>query len=609
MEFRCPRIMRFWPVLAGLMLCASVNPAHAGSAPSDEAGKSRLAQIDAIRLSDHPRFVEALAEVHQTSANLSAREKWYLRYLDGWELNFEGIYPEAESNIRDVIAHADDDALVTRATAMLMNNLSEQGKYAEAYAVATRAADTLPTVTDPLARFILLANLAQMLTFAGQPELGLKYADMMLAATPAGQSPCQAMVQQVTALEGARSLTSRSPQLLKTIDVCTTDHEPVFADTMALILVDRLLDEHKLEDAMATIERITPVIQTTRYYQHILSLASQRAQIFEQLGKTNEAKKAALDAVAMSHPGDINEALRFAYRVLYTTEKRQGRYAAALNYYEHYVIQDQGYLRDANVRNVAYEAARQHFLAEKLETEGLSKENRILRLQQALDGKAVETSRLYIVMLVLALLSIVFWMVRIKRSQLRFKWLSACDGLTGIFHHQHFMTEAERSLRILERRRGHGCLVSFDLDHFKQVNDTHGHAVGDAVLKHAVAITKAHLRRADIFGRLGGEEFGILLVDAPCLQGMVIAEQLRAAFEASPLIMDDLVVPFSASMGLASTETLGYELSPLCRAADAALYEAKRAGRNRVVINGDTGDTATLPLPLPFGLPARRGTA
>lgn len=609
MDFRCLRHLRSWPVLAGLALWASAIPVHASNEPSNDAGKNRLAQVDAIRVTDHPRFVEALAELHQESANLSSAEKWYVRYLDGWELNFEGRYPEAEANLRDVMAHADDDALVTRATAMLMNNLSEQGKYAEAYAVATRAADTLPAVTDPLARFVLLANLAQMLTFAGQPELGLKYADMMLAATPAGQSPCQAMTQKVTALEGARSLTSRSPELLKTIDVCTTDHQLVFSNTMALILVDRLLDENKLVEALATIQRITPGIQTTRYYQHILSLASQRAQIFEQMGKADDARKAALEAIAMSHPGDINEALRFAYRVLYTTAKNQGHYAAALDYYEHYVVQDQGYLRDANVRNVAYEAARQHFLAEKLETEGLSKENRILRLQQDLDGKAVETSRLYIVMLVLALLSIVFWMVRIKRSQLRFKWLSACDGLTGIFHHQHFMTEAERALRTLEKRHGHGCLVSFDLDHFKQVNDTHGHAVGDAVLKHAVAITKAHLRRADIFGRLGGEEFGILLMDAPCLQGMVIAEQLRAAFEASPLIMDGLVVPFSASMGLACTETLGYELSPLCRAADAALYEAKRAGRNRLVIDGDTGGTTTLPLPLPFGLNARHGIA
>lgn len=550
-----------------------------------------------------------MAQLHRESASLSPRDKWYLRFLEGWDINFAGRYPEAEIVLRDVLEHSEDETLQTRATALLMNNLSLQGKYAESYALATRSAETLPGITDPLARFVLLANLSEMLTFAGQPELGLQYADMMVSSTPPGESPCQGMVERVSALEASRTLTSRSPELLKTIDICTTAGQPVFADTASLILADRLIQEDKPAEAMAVIEHITPIIEKTQYFPHLMSVGAQRAQIYQQMGNDVDALKSALAVIALSHPGDVDESLRTSYKLLYTIEKARGHYASALDYYERYVIQDQGYLRDANVRNVAYEAARQHFLAEKLETEGLSKENRILRLQQDLDGKAVETSRLYIVMLVLALLSIVFWMVRIKRSQLRFKWLSACDGLTGIFHHQHFMTEAERSLRMLERRRGHGCLVSFDLDHFKQVNDTHGHAVGDAVLKHAVAITKAHLRRADIFGRLGGEEFGILLVDAPCLQGMVIAEQLRAAFEASPLIMDGLVVPFSASMGLASTETLGYELSPLCRAADAALYEAKRAGRNRVVIDGDTGGTTTLPLPLPFGLHARHGIA
>lgn len=304
-----------------------------------------------------------------------------------------------------------------------------------------------------------------------------------------------------------------------------------------------------------------------------------------------EARKAALETIAMSHPGDVNEALRAAYRVLYSIEKAQGNAASALGYYEHYVIQDQGYLRDANVRNAAYEAANQHFRAEKLETEGLGKENHILRLQQALDANAVETSRLYIVVLVLALVSIIFWMVRIKRSQLRFKWLSTCDGLTGIFNHQHFMAATEQALRVLEKREGNGCLVFLDLDHFKQVNDTHGHAIGDAVLKHAVEICKGQLRNADLLGRLGGEEFGMLLMDTPRLQGSVVAERLRAAIAASPLTMEGLHVSISASIGLACIDTRGYDLQRLCRAADAALYVAKREGRDRVVMDRETVKT------------------
>ncbi|QWT21076.1 GGDEF domain-containing protein [Bacillus sp. NP157] len=583
-------------VALGLMLCvacpavdaAGLVPATAGTAGPSQ----RLVQVNAIRTKDHPRFVEQLAELHRDEASLGPADRWYLRFLDGWQVNWDGGYPEAEAILRDVMAHADSDVLRTRATALLMNNLSAQGKYADAYAISTRAVESLPHVTDPDARFGLLANLSLMLTFAGQPELGLKYADMMLRATPPGESACQAMVQRVTALEGSRRLTSNSPDLLRTIDICMADRQLVFTNTMELVLVDRLLDEHKLTEALAANQRLAPAVKATEYFPHIVALSSQRARIYEQMGDLVQARKAALDAVALSHPGDMNESLRFAYRILYTIDKAKGHAASALDYYEHYVVQDLGYLRDSDVRNAAYQASSQHFVAEKLEAEGLSKENRILRLQQALDSKAVETSRLYILMMALVLLSIVFWLVRIKRSQLRFKRLSSYDGLTATFHHQHFLSEADRALRFLEKRSGEACLVFLDLDHFKQVNDMHGHAVGDAVLKHAVAIFREQLRKADLLGRLGGEEFGMLLMDTSRRQGGIVAERIRTALEASPLGVEGAFVNITASIGVASVDGVGYDVQRLCRAADAALYEAKHRGRNRVVV--DDGDGLAL---------------
>jgi diguanylate cyclase (GGDEF)-like protein len=242
-----------------------------------------------------------------------------------------------------------------------------------------------------------------------------------------------------------------------------------------------------------------------------------------------------------------------------------------------------GYLNDISARTLAYDVAQQHTLAQKLETEKLSRENRILQLQQALTTKAVETSRLYIALLLIALTSIVFWLFRLKRSQLRFKKLSHQDGLTGIFNHQHFISEADGALRLLEKKHGSACLVSIDLDHFKQVNDTHGHALGDAALKHTVAICQQHLRPTDLFGRLGGEEFGILLLDCSRDQGVTIANRIRLAIEATPIEADGCVVSLSASVGVASTDTSGYGLQQLCREADAALYRAKRTGRNRVI--------------------------
>lgn len=570
-----------------LILCQQAAYGYVASPPAADRAHDRLAGIDAIRTTDHPRFVSMLADVHRDVDALTPRDKRYLRFLDGWEANYEGRYQEAMVTLREVIAGAENDALAVRSAAMLMNTLTGQGKYAEAYAMATRAADTLPSVTDPVARFVLLANLSQMLTFAGQPQVALGYADMMLKATPPGVSHCEAMVQKAVALEGARQLTAQSPELLETIDVCKKDGQPIFGDTMSLVLIDRLLDEGRVDEALATVQRIAPVIEKARYFPHLIDLASARARIYQAMGKDDLARKAALDTVAMNHPGDVNEALRFAYHVLYSIEKAQGHYASALAYYENYVVQDQGYLRDANVRTAAYEAASQHFRAEKLETEGLSKENRILRLQQALDAKAMETSRLYMVMMAILLLSIVFWMVRVKRSQLRFKWLSSCDGLTGIFNHQHFMTDSARALRVLEKRSGEGSLIFLDLDHFKQVNDTYGHAIGDELLRHVVALCKSQLRKADLLGRLGGEEFGMLLMDAPRLQGTVVAERIRLALAASPLMVEGEAVSFSASIGLACTDTCGHDLQRLFRASDAALYRAKRTGRNRVVVDGN----------------------
>ena len=142
-------------------------------------------------------------------------------------------------------------------------------------------------------------------------------------------------------------------------------------------------------------------------------------------------------------------------------------------------------------------------------------------------------------------------------------------------------------LRLTERMSGAACLISIDLDHFNLINDTHGHAMGDLVLKHTVFLCRRQLRPTDLFGRLGGEEFGILLPDCTREQGVAIADRIRMAIESTPVEGDGRLVTFSASIGLASTDSSGYELQLLRKEADAALYRAKRTGRNRVI--ADTG--------------------
>lgn len=567
-----------WPALAGLVFCACVRAGQPGLAPPQ--ADALLQQTERVRTTDHPRFLHLLEGLHRDVHTLTSRQQWQLRYLDAWQAAYVGDYAHAEAMLREVIQHAGDRTLAAKATALLMSNLAFGRRYEEAYTLANRLAADLPQIHDRAARFIVLANLSQLLNFAGQTDQALNYARLMESTLPPGESLCDPLSKQAAALDSGNRLNSSSPELRRAIDACVAAGQPVFANAMRLVMGKRLLQEHHPSQAMALLVRISPDIKASRFYLHRLSWEVERAQAYHGLGNERAARQAALAAIAMAGVDDINVWLKEAYEVLFLVAKKRGDNATALAYYERYVAQEKGYLDDVSARALAYQVVQQQVLAGRLEAEALSKQNNILRLQRALDKKAVETGRLYNVLLLLTLASIVFWLLRLKRSQLRFKKLSRLDGLTGIFHHQHFISEVDRSLRLLEKKLVHACLITIDLDHFKQVNDTHGHAMGDAVLRRSVALCQQQLRPGDLFGRLGGEEFGVLLGGCSREQGIDIAHRIRLAIAQTPIRKDGAVVSVSVSIGLACTGTYGYGLQRLCKEADAALYRAKRAGRN-----------------------------
>jgi diguanylate cyclase (GGDEF)-like protein len=570
-----------------MVFCALAQASHAAIATP--AAGDILDQTEQLRTRDHPRFLQMLEQAHRDASKLTPSQQWHLRYLDAWQTAFQGDYGRANAALQDVIDHSGDMTLIAKASALLMSNLGLDSRYEEALTIANRLAADLPKITDKLARFAVLANLSQLSAYSGQHDLAIRYARMMEDTLPPGESLCNPLSMEANALRESKQLTSSSPQLQRAIDTCTAAGQPVFADTMWLLKGDLYLDEDQPAKALELLNRITPGISAHHYYNHMVSAQIQLAEANLRLGNDGVARKAALAALAMNNSGDRTW-LKDIYDVLYRVEKKHGNAAAALSYYERYVAQDKDYLNDVSARALAYEVAQQHGLVQTLETDKLSKQNNILRLQRALDTKAVETGRLYIVLLLVMLVSTTFWLLRLKRSQLRFKKLSNHDGLTGIFNHQHFFSEADRALHLLEKKFGHACLISLDLDHFKQVNDTHGHAMGDAVLRRTVAICRQQLRPVDLFGRLGGEEFGILLLDCSREQGMVIADRIRLAIGATEVDRDGTVVSFSASFGLASTDSSGYGLQRLCMDADAALYRAKHAGRNRVIADTQAGN-------------------
>lgn len=160
------------------------------------------------------------------------------------------------------------------------------------------------------------------------------------------------------------------------------------------------------------------------------------------------------------------------------------------------------------------------------------------------------------------------------------------DYLTGLSNRRHFMEQGEMELARAQRYDEELSAFMLDIDHFKMINDTHGHKAGDLVLQKLGHLLRETLRTVDIIGRTGGEEFAVLLPETDLQEAAEIAERLREIIAHSEVTMEDgLKLHFTVSIGVATQQEKGVKLDMLLNVADKALYQAKEGGRNKVCVS------------------------
>ncbi len=169
------------------------------------------------------------------------------------------------------------------------------------------------------------------------------------------------------------------------------------------------------------------------------------------------------------------------------------------------------------------------------------------------------------------------------------------DSLTGLWNRASILETLDKEL-VRAKREGHPlAMLMIDVDHFKLVNDTHGHQAGDAVLRDVAHHIRSAIRRYDTVGRYGGEEFLVVLPATDLAGGMVQAERIRQTIEGAEVAAGDKLVEVTCSTGVCAWSASGAGDAPgLIHGADEALYEAKRTGRNRVCANGAAALDQTL---------------
>lgn len=190
-------------------------------------------------------------------------------------------------------------------------------------------------------------------------------------------------------------------------------------------------------------------------------------------------------------------------------------------------------------------------------------------------------------------LAILSDLAQMAMDELELRLLVTVDSLTGVLSRRAFREQGGYAVALAQRHKHHLGCIAFDLDHFKSVNDGHGHAIGDRVLAAVTAACGQHLRGTDLFGRLGGEEFAVLVAHTGPRGVAEVAEKLRDAIEQALIAVGGTRLGVTASIGIARLEVDTPDLDTLLANADAALYQAKAAGRNRCVVWRRTSLAAT----------------
>ncbi|WP_139381606.1 sensor domain-containing diguanylate cyclase [Pseudoxanthomonas indica] len=543
-----------------------------------------LEQAETLRSSDPARFDALLTQVSQRKQELSSAQGQQLAYLQAYRLAFAGDYDNAIPRLKNLIADSPDSDTRFRAGALLVNIYTKSRQFADGLRQLGDTLVHIDQVHNSDIRTHGLIEAAYIHNEVGQYRLGLHYAERLLAAELPPRTRCFAEYLRYDAMQNLAVLPTSDAPMEEAIRTCESIGEVVLVNYVRTTLARKWVAERKRDAAIVLLQRHLPEVERARYPFLTVQFKSLLGELMFEKGDMAAADSYASETVALSSAVGNTYALVSAYRTLYQVAERRRDDETALVYYRRYAEADKAYLNEVKARELAYQIVRQETLEKSQQIQRLDSQNQLLQLQRKLELKSGQNTRLIIVLLVLLLASIAFWAYRTKRTQISFKRLAETDALTGACNRSHFTQRAERLLAQAGRTGEEVALVMFDLDHFKNINDRHGHAAGDWVLRRVVELGRGLSRKVDLIGRLGGEEFAMLIYACDLPSATRVADECRARIAALDSRETGHVFTATASFGIASTAQGGLELARLMSLADRMLYRAKHEGRNRICV-------------------------
>lgn len=568
--------MRAVVYLLVLVVAVIVRPAGA-AVPFEQA----FEEVRQLRTADTRAFSEALIRLEARAPETSPLMRERLRVLQAHRMVITGDTAGGITLLKELSAPGMPDPLRFEAGGLLANTYAITREFHDALQTLEFVLPLESSVADRDIRHTVLQSAGIAYNLVGEFRIGLRYAERVLSESPTGRSLC---LNGNLVLESRLGLgmTISQQEADDIVRNCEAAGEPILAGFSREYVARWHHGQGRTREALQLLEQGLEPVERAGYPILIGQFHAAIAQYRMALGDSAGAARHARQAVALLAPHTSLLAIVVAHRVLYEIEAAGNDAAATLVAYRQYSDAERAYFNDVKSREMAYQVVRHQSLQQAQQIELLRQKNQLLELEQSVVEQRARSWLLLALVLVGLVASVGYWAYKTKRMQLRLKRMTETDALTGIFNRQHFAERAIAALSQCERDGMPATLVMFDLDHFKQVNDRHGHAAGDWALRQIADAVQPLRRGMDAFGRLGGEEFAMLLPGLDASAAVRLAGDAQARFAAIDTRAAGYDFRLAASFGVAETRHGGYALATLLSHADQAMYAAKRGGRRQV---------------------------
>jgi diguanylate cyclase (GGDEF)-like protein len=552
-----------------------------------------LADIDSLLAETYKHIATApqraeipLAKLQQLESKFSKKqkEKYYLHRIN--LLAYQGRYKEQVALILSVLDQIETPNVRANYLYNLSDGYTNLGEYEKALIRMNEGILLLPKVDDVNAKMNTLQAALSLFVSLRAYDEALTYADRIYKLDIVNEhslSKCVGLAEnaEINFLSKESALARKFvPSALHECGAAGSQILVLLVKTLAAIdLIDSGDDMRHVQSGLSLLKEFATKNETSDY---VTQLEEAIARAYLRKGDLAQAERFGLMAYKHAQASHVFQILEKTNQTMGEIKKAQGQIANALAYFEAGLALKNKVLDDQLHKNLAYQRAK-FDIQDKANQLALSEQkNKTLQAEKIVQQGKNQNLLLLITLSLILLTILGGWLARTLRQKNIFKVSSQIDGLTQISNRAYFIESAKQTLK---NPANSVTLILFDMDHFKSINDTFGHSTGDWVLRTVCNAVKSQLRPTDLFGRLGGEEFAICLVNLSEQGVLALAERCRAGVAAIDTKPSGAQFLISASFGIATHGVRGNtSFEDILAAADKALYFSKNGGRNLVSV-------------------------